>query len=167
MLDAAIDGPDTFDAKREVIDEYGWRHFGDIYGDHEAVFQKGPTPLVSHYNNQYDPIAGFAYQFLRGGDPRWFRHMDELAAHVTDIDIYHTDRDKAAYNHGLFWHTYHYVDADLATHRSYPRSLRHLTSMPGLDPDDAKARSSRTVYAPAAARPTSRTTSPAWSCTTF
>jgi hypothetical protein len=124
LVDAAIAGPDTFDRKREVIDEYGWRHFGDIYGDHEAVFHKGPTPLVSHYNNQYDPIAGFAYQFLRSGDFRWLRHMEELAAHVVDIDLYHTDQDKAAYNHGLFWHTYHYVDADTGTHRSYPRAAK-------------------------------------------
>jgi hypothetical protein len=122
LVDAAIEGEDTFDRKREVIDEFGWRHFGDIYGDHEAVFHKGPTPLVSHYNNQYDPIAGFAYQFLRSGDPRWWRHMDELAAHVRDIDIYHTDRDKSAYNHGLFWHTFHYIDADTATHRTYPKA---------------------------------------------
>jgi hypothetical protein len=34
LVDAAIEGEDTFDAKREKIDEYGWRHFGDIYGDH-------------------------------------------------------------------------------------------------------------------------------------
>jgi hypothetical protein len=121
LVDAAITGDDTFEHKREVIDEYGWRHFGDIYGDHEAVFHQGP-PLVSHYNNQYDPVAGFAYQFLRSGDPRWWHALRELAAHVIDIDLYHTDRDKAAYNHGLFWHTYHYVDADTATHRTYPRS---------------------------------------------
>jgi hypothetical protein len=124
LVDVAIEGNNTFQQKREVVDEYGWRHFGDIYADHEAVFHKGPAPLVSHYNNQYDAIAGFACQFMRSGDIRWFRHMDELAAHVTDIDIYHTDRDKAAYNHGLFWHTYHYVDADTATHRSYPRAAK-------------------------------------------
>jgi hypothetical protein len=122
LVDAAIDGDDTFNDKREVIDEYGWRHFGDIYGDHEAVRHKGPTPLVSHYNNQYDPLAGFAIQFLRSGDRRWWQHMAELAAHVIDIDIYHTDSDRSAYNHGLFWHTYHYVDADTATHRTYPRA---------------------------------------------
>ena len=122
LVDAAIDGSDSFAHKREVIDEYGWRHFGDIYGDHEAVFHKGPTPLVSHYNNQYDPIAGFACQYLRSGDNRWFEYMDELAMHVIDIDIYHTDDDKSAYNHGLFWHTFHYVDADTGTHRSYPRT---------------------------------------------
>jgi hypothetical protein len=124
LVDAAIDGPDTFDHKREVIDEHGWRHFGDIYGDHEAVFHKGPEPLVSHYNNQYDPVAGFAYQFFRSGDFRWLRHMEELAAHVIDIDLYHTEQDKSAYNHGLFWHTCHYVDASTGTHRSYPRAAK-------------------------------------------
>ena len=87
-----------------------------------AVRHEGPAPLVSHYNNQYDPIAGFTYQFLRSGDPRWLTQMLELAAHVVDIDIYHTDLDKPAYNHGLFWHTVHYVDAGTATHRSYPRA---------------------------------------------
>jgi hypothetical protein len=122
LVDAAIEGEDTFERKREVIDEYGWRHFGDVYGDHEAVFHTGPTPLVSHYNNQYDNLAGFAYQFLRSGDLRWWNQMDELARHVIDIDIYHTTRDRSAYNNGLFWHTYHYVDADTSTHRSYPRA---------------------------------------------
>jgi hypothetical protein len=131
LVDAAVEGDDTFEHKREVVDEYGWRHFGDIYGDHEAVFHNGPTPLVSHYNNQYDPIAGFAYQFLRSGDVRWWRLMDELAGHVIDIDIYHTDRDKSAYNHGLFWHTFHYVDADTGTHRSYPRAARVCGGGPG------------------------------------
>ncbi|VTS00259.1 hypothetical protein : Uncharacterized protein OS=bacterium UASB270 GN=U27_06401 PE=4 SV=1 [Gemmata massiliana] len=147
LVDAAIEGADTFDAKREKIDEYGWRHFGDIYGDHESVYHTGPQPMVSHYNNQYDPVAGFAYQLMRSGDPRWLRHMEELAAHVIDIDIYHTTQDKSAYNGGLFWHTYHYVDADTGTHRSYPRSLLQLKGMPGLDPNDPKAQRSKSVYA--------------------
>ncbi|MEP7304803.1 MAG: hypothetical protein ABJA98_04725 [Acidobacteriota bacterium] len=121
LVDAAIDGDDTIDAKRERIDEYGWRHFGDWYADHEAVFHSGPRPLISHYNNQYDAIAGCTYQFMRSGDPRWWTHLSDLAAHVADIDVYHTDADKAAYNHGLFWHTLHYVDAGRATHRAYPR----------------------------------------------
>jgi len=47
-----IEGEHTFERKREVIDEYGWRHFGDIYADHEAVRHTKPSPLVSHFNNQ-------------------------------------------------------------------------------------------------------------------
>lgn len=134
LVNAAVDGPDRFEAKREVIDEYGWRHFGEIYGDHEAVRQPDP-PLVSHYNNQYDPVAGFGYQFLRTGDPRWIRMMAELAAHVIDIDVYHTSKDKSAYNGGLFWHTYHYGDADIATHRTYPSAGRGRTHGGGPSAD--------------------------------
>ncbi len=122
LIEAAIEGPESFFAKRERIDEYGWRNFGDLYADHEAAFHEAPEPLVSHYNNQYDAIAGFAQQFLRSGDFRWWDLMNQLAAHVADIDVYHTDEDKAAYNHGLFWHTDHYVDAGTSTHRGYPHA---------------------------------------------
>ena len=123
IVNAAIEGPHAFEARREPVDEYGWRHFGDLYADHEATRAAGAQPILSHYNNQYDAIAGFAHQFLRSGDTRWRRAMDELAAHVADIDIYHTDRDKSAYSGGLFWHTCHYADAGLATHRAYPRNV--------------------------------------------
>lgn len=119
IVASIVEGPQSFEAKREIIDEYGWRNFGDIYADHEAVFNEGP--LISHYNNQYDGVAGFAYQFFRTADPRWWVAMDELAWHVRDIDIYQTSEDKSAYSGGLFWHTFHYVDAGRSTHRSYPR----------------------------------------------
>ncbi len=112
---------ELFFKKREVIDEYGWRHFGDVYADHENAFSKGPKPLISHYNNQYDLIWGFLKQALRTGDNSWFQLAQELAWHVYDIDIYHTDEDKPAYNHGLFWHTFHYVDAYRSTHRCYSK----------------------------------------------
>jgi hypothetical protein len=124
LVKVAVDGDQTFEQKREIIDEYGWRHFGDIYGDHEAVRRSDPRPLVSHYNNQYDAVAGFAFQFLRTGDLRWRTLLEELASHVIDIDIYHTSRDKAAYNGGLFWHTTTTLIADTATHRTYPRATR-------------------------------------------
>ncbi len=121
LVDEAIEGDDTFALKRERIDDYGWRNFGDLYADHEALFHEGEAPLISHYNNQYDAIAGFAIQFLRSGDRRWHELASALAQHVVDIDIYHTDEDKAAYNGGLFWHTSHYADAHTATHRGAPR----------------------------------------------
>jgi hypothetical protein len=133
LVNLAIAGDDTFEHKREKIDEYGWRNFGDLYADHETVFAEdpgGPGPLISHYNNQYDPIAGFCYQWLRSGDPKWWSQFNELAAHVVDIDIYHTDEDKAAYNHGLFWHTVHYIDAGRSTHRSYPKAGQSMGGGP-------------------------------------
>jgi hypothetical protein len=117
----ALEGEHSFARKREAFDEYGWRHYGDVPADHEsALLPAGAAPFVSHYNNQYDGVFGFACHFMRTRDPRWWLLMDELASHVADIDIYHTDGDRAAYNHGLFWHTSHYVDAGLSTHRSFP-----------------------------------------------
>jgi PcRGLX-like N-terminal RIFT barrel domain len=121
LVRSAIEGADSFSEKREQIDEYGWRHFGDVYGDHEAVHHRGAQPLVSHWNNQYDTVAASAIQFLRSGDARWWHMHVEMATHVRDIDIYHTNQDKAAYNNGLFWHTSHYIDAGKCTHRTYPR----------------------------------------------
>lgn len=130
IVRGAIDGEQCFERKREVADEYGWRHFGDLYADHEAVGHQGPERLISHYNNQYDALAGFATQYVRTGDRRWWSLMDDLAAHVVDVDLYHTDGDRPAYNHGYFWHTNHYVDAGIATHRAYSRE----SGLPGGGP---------------------------------
>ena len=126
LIDNAISGPRSFPARREIIDEYGWRHFGDLYADHEAVGHKGPRPLVAHYNNQYDAIYGAIVQYFRSGDSRWFELVTDLARHVIDIDIYHTDKDRSAYNGGLFWHTDHYLDAGTATHRTYSKASLKL-----------------------------------------
>ena len=122
LIDTAIAGPNSFFARREISDEYGWRHYGDLYADHEAIGHQGPSPLISHYNNQYDAVYGLLIQYLRSGDVRWFHLMRDLARHVIDIDIYHTQEDRPDYNGGLFWHTDHYVDAATATHRSYSRA---------------------------------------------
>lgn len=126
----AVEGPNSFERKREIVDEYGWRHYGELYADHEAAFHAGPEPFVSHYNNQYDAVAGFAWHFMRSGDVRFRALMDDLARHVVDIDIYHTDQDKAGYNHGLFWHTAHYVEAGRSTHRTYPRDPKVIGGGP-------------------------------------
>jgi hypothetical protein len=124
FLDAALEGENSFFAKREVVDEYGWRNFGELYADHEAVFNKGDKPFVSHYNNQYDSVASFYREFFHTGDFRWAELAGDLAHHVKDIDINHTDQDREEYCHGLFWHTDHYLDAGLSTHRSV--SKEHL-----------------------------------------
>jgi hypothetical protein len=116
-----VTGPRSFFVRREMIDEYGWRNFGELYADHEAVNHHGPKPFISHYNNQYDFVYGAFVNFLRSGDHRWRRLMEDAARHHIDIDIYHTQEDKAAFNGGLFWHTDHYREAATCTHRTYSR----------------------------------------------
>ncbi|RLC21989.1 MAG: hypothetical protein DRI57_01000 [Deltaproteobacteria bacterium] len=123
LITTAIRGDKTFFQRREIIDEYGWRNFGELYADHEAVGYKGPAPLISHYNNQYDCIYGMLFQFARSGEDQWFLLADQLCRHMKDIDIYHTDEDRPEYNRGLFWHTEHYIDVQTASHRCF--SKRH------------------------------------------
>lgn len=108
-------------ARRESIDEYGWRNFGDVPADHEQTHFASSSTIVSHYNNQFDMIFGGILQFASTGDLKWFELFDPLARHVMDIDIYHTTEDRAAFNGGLFWHTDHYVDAHSCTHRTYSK----------------------------------------------
>lgn len=117
----AVEGQESFFERREIIDEYGWRNFGELYADHEAAGQHTHGAIVSHYNNQYDCIFGMLAQWAMSGDARWFTLADDLCAHVRDIDIYHTDEDRPEYNRGLFWHTEHYIDAGTATHRCFSR----------------------------------------------
>lgn len=118
----SLSGPASLIAGREVIDEYGWRNFGDIYADHENAYSSSPRPIISHYNNQFDSIYGALLQFARTGDRRWRDLADPLARHVVDIDIYHTVEDRAAYRGGLFWMTDHYKNAASSTHRTFSRA---------------------------------------------
>jgi hypothetical protein len=119
LLEEALSGGRSFFAKREVADEYGWRHFGDVYADHEETYYAGPRPLASHYNNQYDLLYGLLARFLLTGDARLYELGRDLARHVVDIDIYRTRDDKPGYCGGLFWHTDHYDAAYRSGHRTY------------------------------------------------
>lgn len=121
-IQQVVEGERSFFSRREIIDEYGWRNFGELYADHEAVGHTGQEPFVSHYNNQYDFIYGAFIHHLRTADIRWRRLMEEAARHSIDIDIYRTVGDRAAFNGGLFWHTDHYRPAATSTHRTYSRA---------------------------------------------
>lgn len=122
ITEQGLTGEHCFQAKRETIDEFGWRNFGELYADHEALNQTPDQGLfVSHYNNQYDPIHGLTQRWLATGNTEWQSLSRDLLWHVIDIDVYKTDEDKAEYNHGLFWHTDHYLRAETATHRTYSR----------------------------------------------
>lgn len=119
IIDGGLSTNQGFKAKREQVDEYGWRNFGDTYADHETSGYNGDSIFVSHYNNQYDPLGGFLKQWLKSGELEWLELANDLAKHICDIDIYNTELDKPEYSGGLFWHTDHYVQAYTATHRTY------------------------------------------------
>lgn len=121
LIKTGLDPQQGFLAKRELIDEFGWRNFGDVFADHESLYLPEGQQFVSHYNNQYDPLYGFLRQYLHDGNSQWLALAENLARHITDIDIYHTQNDRPEYNGGLFWHTDHYVDAFTSSHRTYSR----------------------------------------------
>lgn len=121
IIKEGLAGNNSFFTKRELIDEYGWRNFGELYADHETEGYNGDKLFISHYNNQYDPIYGFLRQYAATGKAQWFELADDLANHVNDIDIYHSKQDKDEYNGGLFWHTDHYLEAATSSHRSYSK----------------------------------------------
>lgn len=123
-INHCIKGKNSFHCKRELIDEYGWRNFGDLYADHEAVHHEKGEPFISHYNNQFDFVFGAFYHFLGSGDLHWRELMADAARHMIDIDIYRTSLDKSAYNNGLFWHTDHHQDAATSSHRTYSIKMR-------------------------------------------
>ena len=146
ILDGIINswaaGENTLFDKREALDEFGWRNFGDIFADHECF--EVPTGsdtshFVSHYNNQYDHLNSMLFQFFKEGNGTWFELASDLAKHIIDIDIYHTQNDRSCYNNGLFWHTDHYVTAATSTHRSLSietkrnKRLKSYGGGPGYD----------------------------------
>ena len=139
FIEPSVKGENSFFHRREVVDEYGWRNFGDIYADHEAVEYQGKGHLISHYNNQYDLICSFLRQYVSTSDFLWYELMNDLARHVVDIDIYHTDHDRDEYNGGMFWHTNHYLDASTCTHRSVSKTHKEILGQdnygggPGLE----------------------------------
>lgn len=126
LLAEFVDKQDGYNQKNIRIDEFGWRNFGDIFADHESVFTAKGQEFISHYNNQYDMIKGALFQFMRTGKTEWFDLARKLGDHVTDIDIYHTAKDKYQYNGGLFWHTDHHLDAHTATHRTISGAHRQF-----------------------------------------
>ncbi len=145
-VDTVVAGPLSFEARREVIDEYGWRNYGDLYADHEAVHEEKPGTVISHYNNQYDFVYGAAIHALQSTDRRWWNLMASAARHHIDIDTYHTSLDRPAYNHGMFWHTEHYKSAGTATHRTYSRVNKRGKGFGGGPSNEHNYTSGLTLY---------------------
>ena len=143
---AAIEGDDSLLARRDVIDEFGWRNFGEMWADHEQAYFDCSQPVISHYNNQFDTVFGGLLNEARTENPSWRALVDPLARHVVDIDIYHTTKDRAAYNGGLFWHTDHYVDAASSTHRTYSAANQKPGQSYGGGPSDEHCYTTGLLY---------------------
>ncbi len=123
LISQGLAGDQNFFSKREKTDAFGWRHYGELYADHEThgLTEEEKACFISHYNNQYDPLMGMILQYLHHGDSNWLKLIHPLSYHIQDIDIYDTGEDKAEYNGGLFWHTDHYLTAETCSHRSKSR----------------------------------------------
>jgi len=130
LINAGINKKTSFFEKREKNDIYGWRHYGELDADHEAINIPEGSYFISHYNNQYDPLMGMTLQFLHQGNSKWLQLLKPLNQHIQDIDIYDTKDDKAEYNGGLFWHTDHYLSAQTCSHRS--NSKHHVAAYEGF-----------------------------------
>ena len=98
LIRTAVEGADTFERKREMVTVAA--PFRDVYGDHEGA-APGPCDRIATTTIS-DTIAVLLYQRSHGGRLQVGRADGRSAAHVVDIDIYHTTRDRSAYNQGLF-----------------------------------------------------------------
>jgi hypothetical protein len=125
LIMQGLSGDANFFIKRENKDVFGWRNYGELDADHEAIYAAVKSDFISHYNNQYDPLMGMTLQFLHTGNCQWLELIRPLNQHIQDIDIYDTSEDKAEYNGGLMWHTDHYLSAHTSTHRSNSKYHEH------------------------------------------
>ena len=75
---------DSFLAKREKRREWGFENYGD------DTFEWGYGPSYTYWSNsEYDRHHGFALQYLRSRDPKWWALCEEAARHYRDIVVIH------------------------------------------------------------------------------
>lgn len=71
-------------AQREKRREYGFQSFGD------STFEWGYGPSYTYWSNaEYDHHHGYAIQYLRSGDPRWWELCEQTARHYRDVVVIH------------------------------------------------------------------------------
>ena len=75
---------DRYLKKREQRREYGFENFGD------DTFEWGYGPSYTYWSNsEYDHHHGFAIQYLRSGDPRWWELCEQQARMYRDVVVTH------------------------------------------------------------------------------
>lgn len=73
--------------QREKRREYGFENYGD------NTFEWGYGPSYTYWSNsEYDHHHGFALQYLRSGDPRWWAMCDHTARHYRDVVVNHAGK---------------------------------------------------------------------------
>lgn len=71
-------------AQRRKRREYGFENFGD------STFEWGYGPSYTYWSNsEYDHHHGFALEYLRSGDPRWWDLCETTARHYRDVVVVH------------------------------------------------------------------------------
>ncbi len=71
-------------AQRQKRREYGFENFGD------STFEWGYGPSYTYWSNsEYDHHHGFALEYLRSGDPRWWDLCETTARHYRDVVVVH------------------------------------------------------------------------------
>lgn len=71
-------------AKREKRREYGFENYGD------DTFEWGYGPSFTYWSNsEYDHHHGFATEYLRSGDPRWWNEFEKTARTYADVVVIH------------------------------------------------------------------------------
>jgi hypothetical protein len=71
-------------AQRASRREYGFENFGD------STFEWGYGPSYTYWSNsEYDHHNGYALQYLRSADPRWWDLCEQTARHTRDVSQIH------------------------------------------------------------------------------
>lgn len=71
-------------AQRETRREYGFENFGD------STFEWGYGPSYTYWSNsEYDHHHGYALEYLRSGDPKWWGLCEQTARHYRDVVVVH------------------------------------------------------------------------------
>lgn len=71
-------------AKREKRREYGFENYGD------DTFEWGYGPSFTYWSNsEYDHHHGFATEYLRSGDLRWWNEFEKTARTYADVVVIH------------------------------------------------------------------------------
>jgi len=71
-------------AQRQKRREYGFENFGD------STFEWGYGPSYTYWSNsEYDHHYGFALEYLRSGDQRWWELCETTSRHYRDVVVVH------------------------------------------------------------------------------